>query len=115
MTDNTFTDTRDGQTYQFIEIKGILWMAENLNFETEDSWWYQENEANLIDYGAPVVDKRNLSSKGDKESKSELSGYFLVKAESMDEALTMLRNHPHILAEETCTLEVHEIMSMPEK
>lgn len=33
-------DERDGQTYRTIQVNGVVWMAQNLNFEVDSSWWY---------------------------------------------------------------------------
>ena len=34
----SFTDSRDGQSYDVVKIGGLMWMAENLNFETAGSF-----------------------------------------------------------------------------
>jgi uncharacterized protein (TIGR02145 family) len=44
----TFTDTRDGQVYNIVTIgkksgNQQTWFAENLNYETANSWWYDNN------------------------------------------------------------------------
>ena len=46
-----FTDPRDDQTYSIITIGNQTWFAENLNFETTDSWWYDNSSANGDVYG----------------------------------------------------------------
>jgi uncharacterized protein (TIGR02145 family) len=48
---DTFTDPRDGQTYNIVTIGSQTLFAENLNYETSNSWWYNNSSANGDVYG----------------------------------------------------------------
>jgi len=47
----TFTDKRNGRTYETIKVGAKTWMADNINIETGNSWCYDGDSSNCNAYG----------------------------------------------------------------
>jgi len=47
----TYTDARDGYTYQTIRVGNYTWFAENLRYASEGSFCYNDQESNCAKYG----------------------------------------------------------------
>ena len=76
--------------------------------------WAQKCGDKLLDMGTPLMGGEKLAADGSTTpSEKQVCGYSVLQAENMDEAKSLLQEHPHLKWNEACEIEVHETMPLP--
>jgi len=75
--------------------------------------WKESVGDKLVDFGTPLMGGTRLLPDGSSEmSTKEVTGYSILQANDMNEAKSLLKNHPHLAWTGGCDIEVHECVEM---
>lgn len=80
-----------------------------------DAWmaWAQKCGSGLVDMGTPLGNGLKVTPAGTSPSQKGVVGYSMLQAENMDQAVAMLKGHPHLAWAAGCEIEVHESLPLP--
>lgn len=75
--------------------------------------WAQKAGDRMVDLGTPLGNGQQVTKSGTTPSNKEVVGYSILQANSMDEAVELLKSHPHLDWVDGCSIEVHEALPLP--
>ncbi|MDE2025893.1 MAG: hypothetical protein KGJ07_05345 [Patescibacteria group bacterium] len=73
--------------------------------------WFASVGNALVDRGMPLTHAMGLTKTGIEPGNPDYVAYDIVQAESIDEALTLMKSNPH-LEREGGKIEIHEMWDM---
>jgi hypothetical protein len=57
--------------------------------------WHQNSGCAVVDLGTPLDKSTSLSGGSATPEKTSITGYSMLQASSMEEALALMKDHPH--------------------
>jgi len=95
--------------------------AEQMNVTPEqakagmDLWtaWSQQAGSALLDFGMPLGEGKHVTQDRANRSRADIRGYSIVEAGSLDEAVTLVKDHPHFHTPGGASIEILEFVPIP--
>ncbi len=79
-----------------------------------DAWmaWSRKAGSAIVELGAPLGGGRHLESRATSNGQSQVRGYSVLQASTLDEVVRVLDGHPHLMMP-GASIEVLEALPMP--
>lgn len=75
--------------------------------------WMQAHQSVIVDTGGPLGKTKRVASNGISDTKNNMSGFVVVKAESHEAAAKLFENHPHFSIFPGDSVEIMECLPIP--
>jgi hypothetical protein len=74
--------------------------------------WHQKSGSAVVDLGAPLDKSTTLAGGSAAPSKSAITGYTILQASSMEDAVSLMKEHPHFHGPGS-SIQIFEAVAMP--
>jgi hypothetical protein len=74
--------------------------------------WHEKCGAAVVDLGAPLDKSTTVNSSGSTAGKTRITGYTVLQAASIEDAVALMSGHPHFHMP-GASVEVLECVPMP--
>jgi hypothetical protein len=76
--------------------------------------WFKKVGNSIVDLGTPLDEGKRLDEQGKvSESESTATGYSFLEADSLESAVKLVENHPHLQTPGGASIEVLPLMPTP--
>lgn len=77
--------------------------------------WMQNNASAVLDAGGPLGKTKKADKGGVSDTRNSMSGYVVIQAESHEAAAKLFEGHPHFTIFPGESVEIMEILPMPQE
>lgn len=74
--------------------------------------WQAKIGEQLVEMGSPLCASNKITPAGEGKCTNNVSGFSIVKADTMEDAKKLFEGHPHLSWNDGAWVEVHESMAM---
>jgi hypothetical protein len=74
--------------------------------------WHQRCGSACIDPGAPLDKSTTVTKESSTSGKTQITGYTILQVDSMEEAVALMKNHPHFFMPGS-SAQILECVHMP--
>ena len=75
--------------------------------------WMVKHHAAVVVEGGPLGKTKRTTAAGVSDTKNNMTGYIVVRAETQEAAARMFENHPHFAVFPGDSVEVMEVLPIP--
>ncbi len=75
--------------------------------------WKEKAGSAVVDFGSPLASGKHIESGRISSGQLTITGYSIVKANSLEEAVALFKDHPHFKTPGGASVEILEFMTLP--